>query len=475
MIGEVMRASFILEHQRLLVASFSACALSLCALVADPAAAQLCDGKAYFQPLVHRDIEIGHLTSRSATPLGNWEQTNCVVLRNDGAVRRDNIVGTFGFESGQGGHTIRTMTTQVLTGGVPVLCNALPDNPNGPDVNAEIQPVGGSLSAGQYTHACCFVFEAQSPQSVCENLPGPGDLASVALVVQSGGPVILTNPVPGIPQSPACGLIGIEALLVLSVLRGRRPRLGRRRLRKPLGVASLAGVVLVLALPARAGSFSVGPGTSVDVTLTALTHVSKPAALGGNVDVEVTLQAGVPTQVRFNGPSLTVGALSLASSPLLLLVDITADITASTARLESGAIPITGGIFDPSLVTVVLDSGVFTGTGSVFGNNFTPARDFSNLPATLPNEDSGTKGTVTVSPGVGGFDVTVTLPLRFASPLSSNTGIPWLIVEDSTLELTGQVASVSLPTLSTWPTFGMCLALGVCALIAMPRVRAASS
>ncbi|MDJ0786294.1 MAG: hypothetical protein QNK05_05765 [Myxococcota bacterium] len=112
------------------------------------------------------------------------------------------------------------ISTIDLADGAPASCTV-------PGTNiARIAPASGFLAAGSATDACCF--EWFSINGTCTGLPAAGNVAVVQTQVgASSFPDTLVGAPPGIPSGGVtCGLIGLEALLVLPFLR-RRAR-GRR-------------------------------------------------------------------------------------------------------------------------------------------------------------------------------------------------------------------------------------------------------
>ncbi len=108
-----------------------------------------------------------------------------------------------------------------ISGGVSVTCSTTGNV-------ARTAPTSGSLPMGSVTDICCFVWEAEPP-GTCAELPADGDLVHHTL--SSGGeadmPLFSYVPVGG----TTCGLVGIEPLLLVLVLRRFhcRSRGGRSR------------------------------------------------------------------------------------------------------------------------------------------------------------------------------------------------------------------------------------------------------
>lgn len=113
-----------------------------------------------------------------------------------------------------------------LSGGVPVTCSIVGSV-------AVTAPTGGTPPVGSITDVCCFVWEAEPP-GTCAELPADGDLVHHTLnaALQGDMPLFSYVPVGG----TTCGLVGIEPLLLVLVLRrfdfrsrGGRSRGGRSR------------------------------------------------------------------------------------------------------------------------------------------------------------------------------------------------------------------------------------------------------
>jgi hypothetical protein len=109
--------------------------------------------------------------------------------------------------------TLLSSSSISFSGGAPVTCSIAGNV-------ARTESISGGLPVGSITDACCFTWEAEPPGS-CSELPEAGDVAHHTLNngAQADMPILSYINVGG----TTCGLIGLELLPVVWVLRrGRR-------------------------------------------------------------------------------------------------------------------------------------------------------------------------------------------------------------------------------------------------------------
>jgi len=149
-------------------------------------------------------------------------QRNCFLLVNASndvqQVRADVFLSLQGNVPGPWFVDPSQISSVDLADGVPASCS-IPS----PGV-VRLSPAAGFLLAGTASDPCCF--EWSSTNGTCEGLPLAGSQVGVQTAVgnQTFNETLQMEP-PSIPSGGVtCGLIGLEALLVLPLCRGRRMR-----------------------------------------------------------------------------------------------------------------------------------------------------------------------------------------------------------------------------------------------------------
>ena len=153
------------------------------------------------------------------------------------------------------------------------------------------------------------------------------------------------------------------------------------------------------------------------------------------------------------------------------MISATVMLEEVSVRLESGDIAVNEqGRFDASAVTIVLDGGTLSGSGVVNTHRFSFPRSFDLWPAAVENT-SVASGFVGVTPTAGGgFDIVVNLPLELCAPVSTETGLLWLQVENSELDLLSpDDGGTRVPALAPWATIVLVLSLPLVARVVAAR------
>lgn len=310
-----------------------------------------------------------------------------------------------------------------------------------------------------------FSFDGPETQGVsAEVVPRPGDP--------------YYDPVPGNDRMSAfrvigyggCGLLGIEAPLLLGLVALARGRRGRRALRRLWGGgAALLAVAFATGVgpdsaSAAALSFAVdGAASSATLSLATPLGTAAPAAvtLSGSVDADVALAGGAPfglhaTSLRFTGGSIAFSdtSIPLESFPLYSIEFASQGLGATLSGPTATGLAVALGLslFDVFGSTLRLDTGSVGATGTYYGLPVNETLDLASFPFTSFYPLNSVAQARVVDLGAGQASVALRVPFSALFRLSVEDTENTLTLA-GTLALNGQVVPE--------PAAGLLLAAGL--------------
>ena len=278
----------------------------------------------------------------------------------------------------------------------------------------------------------------------------------------------------------SCGLLGIEAPLLVGLVALARGRRGRRALRQLWGGgAALLAVAFATGAPpdsasAAALTFAVdGAASSATLSLATPLGTAAPAAvtLSGSVDADVALAGHAlfglhATSLRFTGGSIAFSdtSIPLESFPLYSIAFASQGLGATLSGPTATGLAVALGLslFDVFGSTLGLDTGAVGATGTYYGLPVNETLDLASFPFTSFYPLNSVAEARVVDLGAGQASVALRVPFSALFRLSVDDTENTLALA-GTLALNGQVVPE--------PATGLLLAAGLVGMGVAGRLR----